>query len=85
LLPAFAIPGANQEVTFADDSDKSLLQQVVKSAHAANKKVVLSVGGWTGSKYFSSAVASDATRQTFVKNMADMVKQYSLDGQSPAV
>jgi chitinase len=77
---AFAVPDANQKIAFADANDPQLLQSVVSLAHAANKKVILSVGGWTGSKYFSGAVASDSTRQTFAQNMAAMIQQYNLDG-----
>jgi chitinase len=41
---------------------------------------MLSVGGWGGSRYFSSAVATDANRTAFAKAVMNMVSQYSLDG-----
>jgi chitinase len=41
---------------------------------------MLSVGGWTDSQYFSSAVATDANRTAFAKAIMDVVSQYNLDG-----
>jgi chitinase len=35
-------------------------------------KVVISLGGWTQSKYFSDAALTDASRQTFVKSCIDL-------------
>jgi len=43
-------------------------------------RAILSVGGWTGSGYFSSAVATDANRTAFAKAIMDVVSQYNLDG-----
>ena len=41
---------------------------------------MLTIGGWTGSKYFSSAVANEANRTAFVKTVMDLVSKYDLDG-----
>lgn len=41
---------------------------------------MISVGGWTGSRYFSSAVATDANRTAFAKTVMSFVKTYKLDG-----
>ena len=43
-------------------------------------RAILSVGGWTGSQYFSSAVATDANRTAFAKAIMGVVSQYNLDG-----
>ncbi|WP_380281387.1 glycosyl hydrolase family 18 protein [Kitasatospora purpeofusca] len=37
-----------------------------------NLKIVASIGGWTYSKYFSDAAATDASRQKFVKSCIDV-------------
>ncbi|HSK65694.1 MAG TPA: glycoside hydrolase family 18 protein [Anaerolineales bacterium] len=37
-----------------------------------NIKVLISVGGWTGSKYFSDAALTPSSRQAFVKSCVDM-------------
>ena len=43
----------------------------LKARHP-NLKVVLSIGGWTYSKFFSDAAASDASRKKFVSSCIDM-------------
>jgi chitinase len=40
----------------------------------------LSIGGWAGSVYFSSAVATSANRTMFAKAILDVVSTYDLDG-----
>jgi chitinase len=41
---------------------------------------MLSIGGWTGSQYFSTAVATAENRTTFVRAVLDLVKTFDLDG-----
>lgn len=38
------------------------------------------VGGWTGSLWFSSSVATSSNRTAFVKTVADFADKYKLDG-----
>jgi chitinase len=45
--------------------------QELKKKHP-NLKVVLSLGGWTYSKYFSDVAATDASRKKFVSSCIDM-------------
>ena len=45
-----------------------------------NVTAILSVGGWGGSRFFSSAVATDANRTAFVKAILNEVGKYKLDG-----
>ncbi|KAK7047928.1 hypothetical protein VNI00_006256 [Paramarasmius palmivorus] len=45
-----------------------------------NVEAHLSIGGWTGSRYFSSAVSTAESRTAFVKTIVDLVNQYDLDG-----
>lgn len=56
------------------------MQRLIKAAHAKGTKVAITIGGWTGSVYFSSAVESPANRERFAQNIADMVKLYGADG-----
>src|ERR671935_1355500 len=44
----------------------------LKAAHP-NLKVVMSIGGWTLSKYFSDVAATPASRQTFVRSCIDLI------------
>lgn len=43
-------------------------------------KAKLSIGGWTGSRWFSSNVGSARNRTAFVKSVAGLVRKYKLDG-----
>lgn len=43
-------------------------------------RTLISVGGWTWSKNFSDAAASDAGRETFAKSAAAFVSKYGFDG-----
>lgn len=42
-------------------------------------KASLSIGGWTGSRFFSSNVASPENRTAFVKAVVGLVTKYNLD------
>ncbi|KAJ2779996.1 hypothetical protein H4R18_003696 [Coemansia javaensis] len=74
---AFAIPTASG--TFSFDGDW-FLPQVVKDMHANGTKVLVSVGGWTGSNFFSNIVKSSGTRKTMIDSMVAYVKTNDLDG-----
>lgn len=43
-------------------------------------KALASLGGWTGSLYYSSAVATSENRTAFVGAITSLVKTYNLDG-----
>ncbi|GAA5916176.1 glycoside hydrolase family 18 protein [Sporobolomyces salmoneus] len=75
---SFAVPDENHNVVL--ESDGSLLNKVVKYAHGNGSKVLIAIGGWTDSKYFSTSVATANTRKTFVKNIKAFVDKYNVDG-----
>ncbi|ODN99057.1 hypothetical protein I350_07211 [Cryptococcus amylolentus CBS 6273] len=77
---AFAVPDSAGGLTWDDDSATETLTSLVTYAHKAGKRVKLSVGGWTGSAYFSTLTASDSLRATFVSNIVDLYDEYDLDG-----
>jgi chitinase len=65
------------------DISKSQPQELtcfVNAAKANNVKALVSIGGWTGSKYFSSNFANEKNRTAFVKTCVDFVKKHDLDG-----
>ena len=43
-------------------------------------KIMISIGGWTWSRYFSDAALSDSSRKFFAASAADIIKTYGLDG-----
>ncbi|ORX51584.1 glycoside hydrolase, partial [Hesseltinella vesiculosa] len=66
---------------FEDDwAVDNYLPQLVQGAHAKNTKVLLSVGGWTGSKEFSPMVASPDLRKRFIDWNLDFIQKYNTDG-----
>ncbi|EIN10400.1 glycoside hydrolase [Punctularia strigosozonata HHB-11173 SS5] len=78
---AFALPAEDMSLTWDDsDSAPTLLDRLVEHAHTAGKKVKLSIGGWTGSKYFSPSVSTPENRQTFASNIAALYAKHNVDG-----
>ena len=51
---AFAVPDKNFNLTWDDPAAPDMLRRLITHAHAGNKKVKLSVGGWSGSKYVTA-------------------------------
>ena len=43
-------------------------------------KAFISIGGWTGSRFFSSAVGSAENRTAFVNTVVTFAAQWQLDG-----
>ncbi|KAJ2791874.1 hypothetical protein GGI18_000828 [Coemansia linderi] len=74
---AFGIP--LQDGTFSFE-DQWALPQILNQVHSGGAKALLSVGGWTGSNYFSDILKSDSTRNTMLTSMVDYVKANNLDG-----
>lgn len=79
LTFAFALttptPG-KLDVTGGED----LLSQFASTARKNNVKSLISIGGWTGSRFFSTAVGCAANRTMFVKTITDLVSKHHLDG-----
>ncbi|GAA6062786.1 hypothetical protein JCM10212_002155 [Sporobolomyces blumeae] len=77
---SFAVPDENMNVAFEQWNSGDLLNRVVKYAHGNGSKVLIAIGGWTDSKYFSTAVSTASNRKVFVSNIAKMVNKYNVDG-----
>ncbi|EPT00833.1 hypothetical protein FOMPIDRAFT_137426 [Fomitopsis schrenkii] len=79
LMFAFATPTSSNGISYGGAT--STLQSLVSAAHGSGygTKVVLSIGGWTGSTYFSQVMTS-ANRGAFVQACVDAVNTYNLDG-----
>ncbi|CAO3693881.1 unnamed protein product [Umbelopsis ramanniana] len=75
VIYSFAEPDQHGKLT---NFDTQQLQSVVKQAHAHNVGVSISVGGWDGSRYFSSLLSKSSS--TFAKTIISAVHEYSLDG-----
>ncbi len=78
---AFAVPDSTGKLAPMTTKDAVNMAALV-SLKAKNKdlKVLLSVGGWGGCKYFSDAALTDASRRAFANSAADALIKHKLDG-----
>ncbi|ORX43052.1 glycoside hydrolase [Piromyces finnis] len=60
--------------------DGSLLNEVVKAAHQQEVKVLMSIGGWYGSRYFTAMTSSTQHIEKFAKSCKNLIDTYNLDG-----
>ncbi|GAB3549757.1 glycoside hydrolase family 18 protein [Spirosoma fluminis] len=78
---AFAIPAQTGELAPLSAKD-SVNLATLTSLKAENKdlKILISVGGWGGCKYFSDAALTDASRRKFANSAVALLKKHRLDG-----
>ncbi|KAJ1946615.1 hypothetical protein EC988_005519 [Linderina pennispora] len=74
---AFAIPASDGSFSFEGDW---FLPQVVSDLHNKGVKVLISLGGWTGSNLLSGIMKSDSTRKSLITSIIGYLDTYSLDG-----
>jgi chitinase len=62
------------------DSTKFL--ELIETARSRNKnvKIIMSVGGWTGSRYFSVMSSNPANRSKFISSVKSMLESTGADG-----
>ncbi|KAJ7167523.1 glycoside hydrolase family 18 protein [Mycena filopes] len=80
LTYAFAETTPDVRAVSLNGSDPEELPKFVAAAHAHGVKAKVSIGGWTGSLFWSSNVATPRNRTLFVKTLVDFAKKYKLDG-----
>ncbi|KAJ2716642.1 hypothetical protein H4R19_000533 [Coemansia spiralis] len=73
----FSIPSSDGTFTFEDDW---ALEAISSQIRAGGAKVLMSVGGWTGSNYFSDILKNSAARSQLLASMTDYVRNNNLDG-----
>ncbi|VDB82806.1 unnamed protein product [Peniophora sp. CBMAI 1063] len=61
-------------------SEPELLPSFVTAAKEHGVKALVSLGGWTGSRFFSTAVGSPENRTAFVDTINAFAEEYDLDG-----
>lgn len=54
--------------------------KLVSLAHAAGTKVIVSVGGWSGSTQYSTMASSASNRETWIQWNIDLIKKWDTDG-----
>jgi len=80
IIYSFATITSDVNTLGLAESDQQLLPQFVQTAKQNNVRPLLSIGGWGGSQYFSSSVATAANRTAFAQTVMKAVSQYELDG-----
>ncbi|KAJ3893612.1 glycoside hydrolase family 18 protein [Lentinula edodes] len=80
LTFAFATTTSDVNVVALDSISEQALPQFVTEAQAHNVSAILSIGGWSGSMYFSNAMATSQNRTAFVATVLDLVEKYDVDG-----
>ncbi|KAH7922909.1 glycoside hydrolase [Leucogyrophana mollusca] len=76
----FAVATTNDPSTLDFGGEESGLDTFIAAAHSNNVKALLTIGGWTGSQYFSTSVGSSANRTTFANTIRDLAFSKGLDG-----
>ncbi|KAJ3232242.1 hypothetical protein HDU78_007225 [Chytriomyces hyalinus] len=64
--------------SFADGKHVGLLNGAVRNKYPS-LRTTISIGGWSGSRYFSTIAANAATIQTFVKNVHQYLDENGFD------
>lgn len=78
---AFAVPAANGELAPLGKKD-TLTLRALHALRKINKdlKLLISIGGWGGCKYFSDVSLTEPARQKFAKSAMALVNEFHLDG-----
>ncbi|KAF8510382.1 glycoside hydrolase family 18 protein [Gautieria morchelliformis] len=77
---AFATTKPDVNTIDISQEDQTIIPEFVSAAHSNGVPASISVGGWTGSQYFSTAVATAQNRTAFVKTLSDFVAKWGFDG-----
>ncbi|KAG1854381.1 glycoside hydrolase family 18 protein [Suillus tomentosus] len=77
---SFATTTSDVNTISLEGSNGALLPVFVSEAHAHGVKAHIAIGGWGGSIYFSSNVATAENRTAFVDTVLDFLEKYDLDG-----
>ncbi|PIA14062.1 chitinase [Coemansia reversa NRRL 1564] len=75
---AFAVPSSDGHISM--DNREEVLKEWVGRLSENKIKVLVSLGGWTGSKYMSPIMKDKAKRTVMIDDMVAWMKDYELDG-----
>ncbi|KAL0565189.1 hypothetical protein V5O48_016839 [Marasmius crinis-equi] len=78
-LATSSVPSAELKTLNMSGSGPDVFPDWVKTAKANNVKALVSIGGWTGSIYWSNAVAP-ANRTKFIQTITQFASSNKLDG-----
>jgi chitinase len=77
IAHVFILPGEDGALVIPDSF---VIPQLIELVHAANKKILVGVGGANSQEEYASMVADPADRATFVQSLRDFVIKQGYDG-----
>ena len=78
---AFAVPAANGKLAPLTAKDSANLANLTAlRARRKDLRILLSIGGWGGCKYFSDVALTEASRTLFANDAVALLKKHHLDG-----
>ncbi|KAJ7512505.1 endochitinase [Mycena galericulata] len=77
---SFATTTPNVSTIALDSVSTQALPSFVSAAQSNSVTALLSIGGWSGSQYYSTAVATAENRTAFITAILSLVSIYNLDG-----
>ncbi|KAG9316850.1 glycoside hydrolase family 18 protein [Chiua virens] len=80
LIYSFATTTPSVDGLSLDGSEPSVFPDFVSQAHEHGVAAHISIGGWSGGRYFSSNLATPENRTAFVQTLANFADKYNLDG-----
>lgn len=82
LTFAFAVttPESPAVLSLGSPQEEAVLKDFVTRAKENNVDALVSIGGWTGSKYFSQSVGDATNRTIFVNTLTKFATDHQLDG-----
>ncbi|KAJ2864154.1 hypothetical protein GGH94_003102 [Coemansia aciculifera] len=75
---AFAIPDENGQITM--DNRDGMMKEWMPKISDSHAKVLVSLGGWTGSKYFSPILKDPKKRNRMIDQMTQWMQDHGFDG-----
>ncbi|PYV55619.1 MAG: hypothetical protein DMG98_15030 [Acidobacteria bacterium] len=82
LIYSRAMPNAEGDCVFAhpDVDVPNMAELTTLRGRNPRLLILLSIGGWSGSEFFSDVASSDSARRQFSKSCLALAEKYSLDG-----
>lgn len=80
IIWSFVIPTSNGTLTPLIATQQATLSRMTAEAHKYGVKVLVAVGGASGSTHISSVIGNTSTRSTLIGEISQIVQDYNLDG-----
>ncbi|TFK75793.1 glycoside hydrolase [Pluteus cervinus] len=79
ILYAFLVLDSSSNLTCGEDTNCALLRRLIAAGHAHNVLVGMSIGGWSDSQYFSTALLTENSRKALAQQICVLVQTLGVD------